>query len=133
MEGEEGASLHVVDARTVSNIAFDFERQAFDEAQGMHGVEVRQHENGAIGRAPARARDEMVCKTVAARDAFEPSAGPPVGALDVIDHAVNGLGNGGRTFDLDPAAKLGEHALRIELRYSHAIPPLRLTPPLRSA
>src|SRR5262244_4029767 len=94
----------------------------------MHGVEVRQHENGAVGRAPARARDEVVCKTGAAGDAFEPGAGPPVGALDVIHHAVNGLGNGGRTLDLDPAAKLGEHALGIELRFTHsvALPP----PPL---
>src|SRR5215472_8703185 len=140
MEGEEGASLHVVDARTVSNIAFDFERQAFDKAHGMHGVEVRQHENGAVGRAPARARDEVVCKTGAAGDAFEPGAGPPVGALDVIHHAVNGLGNGGRTLDLDPAAKLGEHAIRIELRFTHSValpspspPPFPLPLPPSSA
>src|SRR5262245_16236844 len=93
MECQKCATLHVVDAGTVGDIAFDFEGQTLDEADGMHGVEVRQYENASIRGAPRRACDEMVAKTVAARKAFETRAGAQVGALDIVNHTVDGLGN----------------------------------------
>src|SRR5262249_9821962 len=88
MKGEECAAFHVLDAWTVGDIAFDFEGQALDESNGVHGVEVRQDQNSAVGRPPTRMRDKVVTKTVAAGDAFEPGAGAVVGMRCVIDHVV---------------------------------------------
>src|SRR5262245_46303390 len=88
----------------------------------MHGVEVRQHENSAVGRSPAGACDQVIAEPIAAGYALEPGAGALVGVLDMIDHAVDGLGNRGRALDLDPAADLGQHVSRVEFRFSHSIP-----------
>src|SRR6516164_277128 len=43
--GEIGAALHVVDSRTESAVAVNPKRQALDEPERMHGVEMAQHQN----------------------------------------------------------------------------------------
>ncbi len=40
MVGEIGATLHVVDAGPEGAVALDLERQAFDEAERMHRIEM---------------------------------------------------------------------------------------------
>jgi hypothetical protein len=45
MIGEIGAALHVVDSRTEGAIALNPERQALDEPERMHGVEMAEHQN----------------------------------------------------------------------------------------
>src|SRR5262249_29243288 len=122
MESKEGASLHVVGSGTVGTAALALAGQAFDEAKRMHGVEVGEHENATVGATPARACDQMVCETVAAGNAFELGASACVGALNVVDHTVDGIGNRGWAFDLHPAANLGEHSHGIELRFVHSAP-----------
>src|SRR5262249_17478683 len=133
MKGEECAAFHVVDAWTVGDIAFDFEGQALDESDGVHGVEVRQDQNSAVGRPPTRTRDKVVTKTVAAGDAFEPGADAVVGMLDVIDSVFCALGTRGGALYLARARGLGKHALVMDLGLAHAAPRHPLPPPLRSA
>ena len=43
--GEIGAALHVVDAGPESAVALDLERQPFDEADRMNGIEMAQHQD----------------------------------------------------------------------------------------
>src|SRR5262249_31733176 len=119
---KESPALHVIDAGTVGNIAGDAKGQALDEAQGMHRVEMGEHENAWVGAAPARARDQMVAKAVAPGNALYPSAARAIGALDVIDHAVEGCPGGGGALDLAPGPELGEHARRFKLRLCHFVP-----------
>ena len=45
MIGEIGAALHVVDARAEGAVALDPERQALDEAERMHRIEMAQHQD----------------------------------------------------------------------------------------
>ncbi len=52
MMGEIGAGLHVVDAGTEGAVALDLERQPFDEAHGMHGVEMAEHEDAGLVLSP---------------------------------------------------------------------------------
>ncbi len=49
MKREISASLHVIDAGAEGAVAFDPERQSFDESEGMHGVEMTQdQDSGAV-------------------------------------------------------------------------------------
>jgi hypothetical protein len=57
----------------------------------------------------------------------------PVGALDMIDHAVGSFGNRGWAFDLDLPAKLGKQIHRVELRFAHFFPTHAATLLLQSA
>src|SRR5260221_1145824 len=71
MVGEIGAALHVVDAGAESAVALDPKRQTFDKPQGMHGVEMAQHQDSGLLLAPRRTRHEMIA-----------AAGVPCDALD---------------------------------------------------
>ncbi len=115
MVGKIGATLHVVDARTVGAIAVDPERQPLDEAERMHCVVMAQHQNARCVLAPCRARDEMIAAAVAACD-----------ALDMRRHAVIALGYEFAEpvdlsgcvrwrLDLDPAANAVENLRRVEI------------------
>src|SRR5262249_20876850 len=61
------------------------------------------------------------------------AADVPVGALDMIDHAVDSFGNRGWAFDLDLPAKLGKQIRRVELRFAHFFPTHAATLLLQSA
>ena len=45
MVSEIGAALHVIDAGAEGAVALDLERQPLDESQGMHGIEMAQHQD----------------------------------------------------------------------------------------
>src|SRR6516164_8385964 len=122
MKGKKCPALHVVDAGSVGDIALDLEGQAVDETHRMHRVEMRQYEDAAIAHTPARARDQVIAETVAARNTLEPGARTPIGLLHVVDHAVDRLGQRGWALDFDPCADLCEHARRVEVRLFHPIP-----------
>ena len=50
--GEIGAALHVVDAGAEGAVALDPERQPLDESQGMHGIEMAQHQDSRCVLSP---------------------------------------------------------------------------------
>jgi hypothetical protein len=69
--GDVGAALHVVDAGTERAVAFDLERQTFDEAHRMNGIEMAEHQDTGSVLPPGRTHHEMIAAAIDAGDAFE--------------------------------------------------------------
>ncbi|MEY9135549.1 hypothetical protein ABIE79_007016 [Bradyrhizobium diazoefficiens] len=112
--GDVGAALHVVDAGTERAVAFDLERQALDESQGMNGIEVAQHQDAGPVLAPGRACQQMIAAAVDAGDALERDRQIAIMIRDQRHQPVDLFRRLCRRLDLHPAPDAVENSLVIK-------------------
>src|SRR5262249_20344520 len=112
--GEVSATLHVVDAGAIGTIAVDPERQALNEAHGMHGVVVAQHQDARRVLAPCRAYHEMIAAAVASRDTLNTRRQAGIALGYQLAKLVDLCRCFRRRLDLDPAADAVEDVSRVE-------------------
>ena len=111
MQRKVGAALHVVYAGTVQPVASEPHRQvARQRADGMHGVEMSQHEPAGRVTARSGAQDQRVAKPLPARHAFDRDR--RIGDLgrNEIHHAVDAVRAIGRALDAGPSRDRLDHA-----------------------
>ena len=119
--GDVAAGLHVVDAGPEDAVALAPDLQVLlDHADGMHGIEMGQHQDAlAVAAAQLRRRLALqdVAEAVDARRALELQPEVAELALDVVDDLVDRLAVVARALDRHPFDDAGQHFVGIDLRF----------------
>ena len=119
--GDVAARLHVVDAGPEDAVALLADLQVLlDHADGMHGIEMRQHQDAlALALAHLRRRPAFqdVAEAVDPGRALELQAEIAELALDLVDHDIDRLGVVTGALDRHPFDDAVEHFLGVDLRF----------------
>ena len=119
--GDVAARLHVVDTRPEDAVALLADPEILlDHADGMHGIEVRQHQDAlafALAHVRQRLAFEDVAEAVDAGRALEVEPEIAELALDLVDHDIDRPGVVAGAFDRHPFRNDAvEHFLGVDLR-----------------
>jgi hypothetical protein len=111
LQRKVGAALHVIHAGAVEPVADKPHGQvALQRPDGMHGVEMSQHEPAGRVTARSGAQDQRVAKPLPARHALHRDR--RIGDLgrNEIHHAVDAVRAIGRALDAGPSRDRLDHA-----------------------
>ena len=113
---QKGAALHVEDAGAVDPRALAPPGEAFQRADGMDGVEMRQHQDArrVVARRVREARADAITEAHPPRDPLHPRAEQRQVPAGQRHHAVHRRAVEGRRFAFHPGPEPGQDRVRVE-------------------